>query len=186
VFQQLLESLARGLESRHIRYMVVGGQAVLLYGEPRLTRDIDVTVDAGPERLADIQDLAASQGWQSLVDSPAEFVQKTLVLPVLEPASGIRIDFIFSFSPYEQQAMDRVRRVRTGQIEVCYASVEDLIISKTIAGRPRDLEDLRSILLKNPTFDLEYIRKWLREFDRSLAEAFLERFERLRKSVGPD
>jgi hypothetical protein len=43
MFQQLLETIALGLEKRGIPYMVIGGQAVLLYGEPRLTRDIDVT-----------------------------------------------------------------------------------------------------------------------------------------------
>ena len=43
MFQQLLETIALSLEKRGIPYMVIGGQAVLLYGEPRLTRDIDVT-----------------------------------------------------------------------------------------------------------------------------------------------
>ena len=41
MFAQLLEQIALGLEERLIPYMVIGGQAVLLYGEPCLTRDID-------------------------------------------------------------------------------------------------------------------------------------------------
>ena len=44
MFERLLQRLSRELEARSITYMVIGGQAVLLYGEPRLTRDIDITL----------------------------------------------------------------------------------------------------------------------------------------------
>ncbi len=179
MFQHLLEQIALGLEALRLPYMVIGGQALLLYGEPRLTRDIDVALGAGPERLADLLRLAADRSWQVLVEDPADFIQNTMVLPCLEPASGIRLDFIFSFSAYEQQAMKRVRRVPLGKTQVCFASVEDLIIHKTIAGRPRDLEDVRSILGKDQPIDLNYVRHWLREFERGLSERFLERFETL-------
>ncbi len=183
MFQRLLESLAGTLERRGIRYTVIGGQAVLLYGEPRSTRGIDVTLDLEPERLSEILDLVKEQGWQVLVDSPFEFVQKTMILPVQDVRSQIRIDLVFSFSPYEKQAMHRVQRVRVGELEISYASVEDLIILKIVSGRPRDLDDIRGMLLKNRSLDLEYVRVWLREFDASLGGSFLEAFEQLRKSL---
>ncbi|NVL90146.1 MAG: hypothetical protein HWN69_04000 [Desulfobacterales bacterium] len=44
MFQKLLGRLANELSNLHIPYMVIGGQAVLLYGEPRLTKDIDITL----------------------------------------------------------------------------------------------------------------------------------------------
>jgi predicted nucleotidyltransferase len=181
MFEQLLEAVARGLERLGIPYMLIGGQAVLLYGEPRLTRDIDVALVVGPERLSELLEWVRGNGWQVLVDAPAEFVGKTMVLPCLETASGIRLDLIFSFSPYEQQALKRARRVPIGGAQVCFASLEDLLIHKMLAGRPRDLEDVRSILLKNRAFDLEYVHHWLREFDRDLGAKSLERFEELRR-----
>jgi hypothetical protein len=183
MFQQLLEAIARGLERLGIPYMLIGGQAVLFYGEPRLTRDIDVTLGVGQERLPELLEWVGGSGWQVLVEAPAKFVGKTMVLPCLEPVSGIRIDFIFSFSPYEQQALKRARRVPLGGAQVCFASLEDLIIHKVLAGRPRDLEDLRTVLLKNRTFDLEYVQRWLREFDKSLGERSLERFEEVRQAL---
>jgi len=182
MFEQLLEAIARGLERLSIPYMLIGGQAVLLYGEPRLTRDIDITLGAGPERLPEVVEWVRGNGWQVLVDAPAEFVEKTMVLPCLEPTSGIRIDFIFSSSHYEQQALKRAQRVPIGGAQVCFVSLEDLIIHKVLAGRPRDLEDVRSVLLKNQAFDLEYVHRWLREFDRSLGEKSLERFEKVRQA----
>jgi hypothetical protein len=183
MFTQLLERIALGLEQRQIPYMVIGGQAVLIYGEPRLTRDIDVTLGAGPERLADLLGFAEASEWRILVEAPQAFVQRTMVLPCLDPPSSIRIDFIFSHSPYEQQAMKRVRRVSIGKASVCFAAAEDVIVHKIIAGRPRDLEDVRSILLKNPGLDREYIRQWLAEFDRSLATSHAQSFEQLAQSA---
>lgn len=52
MFQKLLEKIALALDRLGIAYMLIGGQAVFLYGEPRLTRDIDVVIDAGPDHLS--------------------------------------------------------------------------------------------------------------------------------------
>lgn len=182
MFTQLLERIALGLEQRQIPYMIVGGQAVLIYGEPRLTRDIDVTLGVGPERLPDLLGFAQASAWRLLVEAPEEFVERTMVLPCAHPESGIRIDFIFSHSAYEQQAMERVRRLEIGKASVRFAAPEDVIVHKVIAGRPRDLDDVRSILLKISDLDRGYIRHWLAEFDRSLGESYLRRFEELARS----
>lgn len=181
MFETLLGQIARGLDSRGIPYMLVGGQAVLLYGEPRLTRDVDVTLGVGPDHLPQLLDMARESGWSVLVDSPADFVSKTLVLPCQEPKSGIRVDLIFSFSPYERQAIQRARVVAVAGSDVRFASVEDLIIHKIVAGRPRDLEDVRSILLKNPATDEAYVRHWLTQLEATTGEKMVVRFESLRK-----
>ncbi|HEV8383957.1 MAG TPA: nucleotidyl transferase AbiEii/AbiGii toxin family protein [Candidatus Acidoferrales bacterium] len=184
MFEALLSKLARGLDRRGIPYMLIGGQAVLLYGEPRLTRDVDVTLGVGPEKLSLILDLAKESGWKVLTDSPADFVAQTLVLPCLDSSSGIRIDLVFSFSAYERQAIERARPIQVEGTTVQYAAVEDVIIHKVVAGRPRDLEDVHSILLKNPQVDVAYIRRWLREFDAAQEEDLSTRFEEVWKARG--
>jgi len=184
MFQTLLEHIARGLDARGFPYMVIGGQAVLLYGEPRLTRDVDVTLGVGPDKLPSLLEWVGESGWQVLVESAAEFVAKTLVLPCLEPGSGIRIDLIFSFSPYERQAIQRSRVVDIRQTPVRFAAVEDLVIHKIMAGRPRDLEDVRSILLKNPALDVSYTRRWLTELGASKGEDLVSCFDELWKRWG--
>ena len=69
--------------------------------------------------------------------------------------------------------------------EVSFASPEDLIIPKIFAGRSRDREDVRNIILKNPALDFSYIKKWLKEFNSSSEEHrdFLSTFERILKSI---
>lgn len=163
--------------------MIIGGQAVLLYGEPRLTKAIDVTLGAGLDRLADVLALAEKAGLSPLVSLDK---RQTMVLPCEDPATGIRVDFVFSFSPYERQALERGRRVRIGEADVRFASPEDVIVHEIIAGRPRDLEDVRAMLLKNPSVDLAYTCRWLQEFSEALSEPFLDRLSAVLRRIGLD
>lgn len=182
MFIELLERLARGLEQAGLPYMVIGGHAVLLYGEPRLTRDIDITLGIDLDRLEEVTTLATTLRLRPLVD-PNTFTRQTMVLPCLEPETGIRVDFIFSFTPYERQAISRAKTVPLGVARVQFASVEDLIIHKMLAGRPRDLEDVTSVLLKQPQTDLAYVRHWLTQFAQALDQPLAARFERLLKEL---
>ena len=177
MFQELIARIGASLEARKIPYMIIGGQAVLLYGEPRLTRDIDVTVGVDVSRLPDLLRVVEDIGLTALPDDVDTFVGQTMVLPVRHEKTGIRVDFIFSFTPYEIEAIARAHKVELAGREVAFASVEDLVIHKIFAGRPRDLEDVRSVLLRNRNVDVEYIEKWLAEFDRSVeGSGFVQAF----------
>ncbi len=160
---KLLETIATSVDGRGVPYMVIGGQAVLVHGEPRMTKDIDVTLGVSADSLENILDMARALDWEILPEDPATFVKRTMVLPCRESPSGIRIDLIFSFTPYEREAIQRAIVKRVGSTDVKFASAEDLIIHKIFAGRPRDLDDARTVLLKNPLIDREYIRSRLDE-----------------------
>ena len=183
MFERLLKKIAIQLKKASIPYMVIGGQAVLLYGEPRLTRDIDITMGIGVDGLDRVKKIIPIIGLKSLVQKEKEFVERNMVLPTLDKKSGIRVDFMFSFSPYERQAIERAKDTKLGRSRVRFASLEDVVIHKVIAGRARDFEDVKSILLKNPNYDLVYIEKWLKQFDRSLGGKFLKLFRNVGKEI---
>ena len=191
MFRQLLKSVAAAFDRIDIPYMIIGGQAVLIHGEARLTQDIDVTLAAGPDRLSDVVEAVRSAGWVVLVDDAEEFVRETLVLPCKDQNSDIRMDCVFSFTPYEASAISRAIELDVDGAQVRYATAEDLVIHKIFAGRPRDLEDVRGIMLHNPSLDNDYILTWLGRFDESAGESFTRIFEDVRKSIdratdGPD
>jgi hypothetical protein len=180
MFEELLVRIAGALKAVDIPYMIIGGQAVLLYGTPRLTKDIDITLGVSTERLDDVTAMSDAIGLKILPEDYRPFVEKTWVLPAKDPGSGIRVDFIFSFTPYERQAIGRANPISLQDTPVLFASVEDVIIHKVFAGRARDLEDVCSIILKNPRFDREYVTKWLEEFDRSVeGGGFLDKFNEI-------
>jgi len=178
MFEELLERIARSLDKTGLLYMIIGGQAVLLYGEPRLTKDVDVTLGADLTRLQDVLSAVREMKIAPLVD-PQAFTRETMVLPCSDPETGIRVDLIFSFSPYEQLAINRARTVRIGEADVRFISLEDLLIHKIVAGRPRDLEDAKIVLLKNPGADLAYIRHWLGEFSAATNKDYLQQLDHI-------
>ena len=183
MFEELLKRLAVALENAALPYMVFGGQAVLLYGEPRLTRDIDVTVGVDPSRPAPVLRVIEELQLRILVDDVGAFLQQTFVLPVVDPKTNIRIDFVFSLTEYERQAIHRGKMVRLSGVDVRFVSLEDLIVMKVVAGRPRDLEDVASVIRKNPGFDRTHVEKWLSDFDSELDGQFLSVFEQVMANI---
>ncbi|MBM2840439.1 MAG: hypothetical protein HW412_967 [Bacteroidetes bacterium] len=177
MFETLLIKLATALQQAGIPYMVIGGQAVLQYGEPRLTRDIDITLGVDSDRLSDVLALAQQIGLQPAVENVESFVKTTNVLPVSEEATGIRVDLVFSFSQYEQAAIEHANPISVGNSFVRYANVEDTIIHKIVAGRPRDLEDVKGMLTRHPNHDAAYIEKWLKSLGQSLTIDLIARFK---------
>ncbi len=179
MYKDLIKRIATELASRKIPYMIIGGQAVLLYGELRLTKDIDITLGVGVEKLPVITDAVKALGLTVETDELDAFVRDTMVLPVAEPKTGIRVDFIFSFTPYERQAIERAPEVKFDDVPIRFAALEDVVIHKVFAGRARDIEDIKFILLKNPGYKKDYIRVWLTDFDTALEGKFLQKFEEI-------
>lgn len=187
MFEEILAKIAARLARHRIPYMIIGGQAVLLYGEPRLTRDIDITLGVNIDRINDILAVVKELSLKSIPEDIEAFVTRTMVLPALDETTGIRVDFIFSFSPYEREAIGRTRKIVILNQDVFFASPEDVIIHKIFAGRPRDMEDARTILLKNPGVDISYIRNWLKEFDASSDEGnFLAALDGMLSAIRKD
>jgi predicted nucleotidyltransferase len=183
MFQKLINRLAIGLDQQKIPYMIIGGQAVLLHGEPRLTRDIDITLGVDIDQLHKVQKVVELLQLQSLVATPKQFVADTRVLPVIDPTSNIRIDLVFSFSAFERLAVKRAILIEKDGYKVKYATAEDIVIHKIFAGRPRDLEDVKGILLKNANIDSTYIRKWLQDFSELLDKDLIKKLQTITDEI---
>lgn len=184
MFKDLIKKIAAELSRREIPYMIIGGQAVLHYGEPRLTKDIDITLGVGLEGLPLVKKAVKAIGLTIEAPDADVFVRETMVLPTSDRKTGIRVDLVLSFSPFEREAIERAKIVDYDNIPVRFASLEDLVIHKIVAGRPRDLEDVNSVLLKNPGYDGARIRRYLSEFDRDLGSGNLAKFDGIVSEIG--
>jgi len=181
VIAALIKRIAQYLDKSKVPYMIIGGQAVLLYGTPRLTRDIDITLGIDTDQFLVIDKMCGDLALRVLTNDPEHFAVQTKVLPAEDAASKIRVDFIFSFTPYERQAIERANEVLMEGYPVKFASREDVIVHKMIAARAIDLEDVRHILAKSrQSIDLAYVNRWLSEFSGLPEhEQIQEDFERL-------
>ena len=185
MLEKLIKRVAQRLDEDKISYMVIGGQAVLIYGRPRLTRDIDITLGIDADDFALVEKACKKLNLKMLPEKPEDFAKETRVLPTEEKKSRIRVDFVFSFSEYERQAIKRTKRVNINNYPVKFASCEDVIIHKMVAGRAIDEEDVKSVLIKNKdSIDLKYVRRWLSQFNKtSEHRGILARFNILLKTI---
>jgi len=162
--------------------MVIGGQAVLLHGEPRLTRDIEVTLGVEAGELTRVRDAVERSGLRPSVSDVESFVRKTNVLPLAHELTHLRVNLIFSFTPYEAEAIRRTVGVSFGDTTVRFAGAEDLIIHKLVAGRPRDLDDVRGVLARHPPLDDAYLTKWLSTFHDVVNRDLVVEYRNLKRS----
>ncbi len=170
----LLEKIATALIKNNIDYMVIGGQAILLYGNPRFTNDIDIVLDSDVSKLNLIKEICEENELIRLNDD--KFTMKTNVVPVYDKKEDYRIDLMFSFTEFEKNAISRAQNVLIDKTNVKYASIEDVIIMKLFASRAIDLEDVKIVLMKNHDIDKNYITEWLKRFDETPDSDLLNKF----------
>jgi predicted nucleotidyltransferase len=179
-YQELLARIAKAFDHHRIPYMVIGGQAVIRYGRPRLTDDIDITLGVDVTSLPTVQQAASEIPLHARVNDVEGMVKQTNVLPLIERSTGIKVDCIFSFTPYERQAIERGEEVAVGGTRVRYAALEDVIIHKLVANRPVDVEDVVAIIVRSgDRIDRAYLQSWLRQFSSVVDRDLWKQFEAL-------
>jgi hypothetical protein len=180
---ELLIALAP-VANRWGRWYVFGAQAVILYGVPRLSADVDVTLalepDA-PDRF--VVDMAAA-GFSLRIDDP-DFVRRTRVMPFIHTSTGMPLDVVLAGSGLEDEFLARARQTDVHGTMLPVIDLADLIIAKVLAGRPKDIDDARALWrLHGRTVDADRIRRTLRLLEEALAQGDLvSTFERLSAPV---
>jgi predicted nucleotidyltransferase len=168
LFEEVIAGIAKSLDKHNIPYMIIGGQAVLLYGEARVTRDIDITLGVNIDSYKTIKKICQNFPLKILVKNPEDFIKDTMVLPSLEEKTGIRVDFIFSLTSFEKEAIERANIIKISGQKVAFAAIEDLVVFKMIAGRERDLEDVRNLVRLNPDIKKKHVEKILKIYDQEM------------------
>jgi hypothetical protein len=178
---QSIRDLQNRLREADIPSIVIGGVAVAIWGEPRLTRDVDLKILLGREDAERLLAVLAPH-YSLLLPDPLRALREQAMLFV-QDAAGTRLDLLLADTPYDVQAIQRARiaEVEPGvSISVC--SPEDLVIYKLISTRLRDHEDAASVIRRQAeSLDDEYILHWLRQFEQALDDSTLvAEYEHLR------
>jgi hypothetical protein len=174
------------LESHGLRFCIVGGVAVLWWGEPRLTRGVDISLLTGFEGESEPVDLLLS-AYAPRIAGARQFALTNRVL-LLRSQSGVGIDVSLAALPYEALAISRALLVEVipgRQLRLC--SPEDLIVMKLFAGRETDIRDARSVVVRQgERLDWGYVETQLAEFAVLAGDPdLMVRLGRLRGGIPP-
>jgi hypothetical protein len=173
-----VRDIAGALDALGIAYAVVGGIANAVWGEPRATIAVDVTVAVDEDELPTTVP-AIARRFRVPVPDPVAFVQQTRVLP-LDTSDGVRIDVIFALLPFELDAIRRAPDVTIADRTVRVVTPEDLILMKIISERPRDRGDAEAFVRRRiGDLDTGYLEPRIRELAAALeSDAILDRWRK--------
>jgi hypothetical protein len=167
---RVLATVADVLRSGGLRWYVFGAQAVLAYGQPRLTADLDITVAAEPERVPALVSHLEAAGLRLQAHATDDFVRRTRVLPFVHEATGIPVDIVLAGPGLEEEFFASARELSLAGVTVPVISPEDLVVTKILAGRPKDRDDIVGILREQlPTMDLARCRRFLSMLEEALS-----------------
>lgn len=153
-----VEEVLAALTRADVRFVVVGGVAVVLHGHPRMTADLDLVIDLATGPVDRAMDVLTGMGLvPRLPVPPAAFAdpatrarwaaeRNLTVFTLVDPAGSLLEVDLFAHSPlpFEPLWAGSVH-VLVGETEVRVASIDDLITMKRAAGRPQDLADISAL-----------------------------------------
>jgi predicted nucleotidyltransferase len=135
-----IEDLLRSLNAHSVEFVIIGATAFPIHGYARATLDIDLFIRPEPENVRRVLDALRDFGYDITEITPEDLLAKKILIRQYLVETDIH-PFVAGVT------FDRVWENRVsgafGKEKVYYASLDDIIIMKEAAGRPKDLEDLK-------------------------------------------
>lgn len=140
-----LRELLSAFNANHVKYVVVGGYAVFVHAQPRMTKDLDVFIESSPENAAatykGLAEFGAPLGQFTVEDfsdgkTVGRFGVPPICFEVIQRIDGVDFDTVYTNS---------IPVLIDGKVPARYISAEDLITNKLASGRPQDLADVAAV-----------------------------------------
>ncbi len=167
--RHLLAGIAKILNRLNIPYFVTGGMAVLVWGRPRFTADIDIVIQLKYENISELRNALLSFRKKGYIDDEAikEAIRNKGEFNFIDVESGVKIDF-WILKELDRLVVEQLKRRVAKKIfneEVFFISPEDLILSKLIwyeksGESARHIEDVESVFkISGEKLDKNYLKK---------------------------
>ena len=150
------------LDGAGVRYLVIGGLAVIAVGEPRTTGDVDVVGYLGEAQAQALIERAKAAGFDTDPEIELERLKTTGTLRFRR--GHFQLDIIVASLPFEEQAYARAVSTTLFGRSVLLPTPEDLLLFKVLAGRDKDLVDAVGIAKRHKDhLDWKYVEAIVRE-----------------------
>lgn len=164
---ELLGKSVNALEALRIPYLVTGSVASMMYGEVRLTNDIDIVAAVEEKHIPLLLKAFPPEEFYLSDTAIKEAIQHRGQFNVIHPASGLKIDIIIKKNtPFDASRFGRARRIHPSEsYDANFAAPEDVIIKKMEfykeGGSEKHLRDITGILkISGEEVDFDYISGW--------------------------
>ena len=139
-FRDLLQSLNAG----GVRYLIVGGYAVMVHTEPRYTKDLHLWIEPIADNARRMIAALAEFGAPTKDIAPQDFVEPDVFFQIgVEP---VRVDIMTSVAGLDfERAWNRRVTVHFGAVSAPVLCREDVLKAKVAAGRVRDRQDVKKL-----------------------------------------
>lgn len=154
------------LECLGIPYMVVGGFAAIIYGEPRFTIDVDILVEIDARHVEPLVAAFPIPDYYASEEGIRDSLQRGYPFNVIQPSTGAKVDLVpLPTDPFTRAAFRRRTRMEYDEAgnTAAFISAEDIVLAKLIAfrntGSDKHLRDARGVLVTQwGDLDLEAMR----------------------------
>ncbi|HEY5924050.1 MAG TPA: DUF6036 family nucleotidyltransferase [Kofleriaceae bacterium] len=159
------------LDDDGLPYGVGGALALGVWGAPRATKDVDVTVFVDEHELPRVVDALERAG--VMVDRNAATKDVARIGLFKGRIGRIAVDVFMLGHPQYDDMARRLRRIEDADGVLSVISPEDLAIHKLVFGRAKDITDLERLFAVRRDLDIGYVRSWMARMvpanDRRLA-----------------
>lgn len=133
-------ALLKLFSDKRVRYLIIGGYAVIQYAEPRYTKDLDVWISTDMANAASVYGALKEFGAPLAELTKEDFSEEGYFYQMGVPP--MRVDILMGIPGIEfEEAWDKRVEVDFDGLMVPFISKEDLITAKRASGRPQDLID---------------------------------------------
>jgi len=171
--RRLLIQIVQILEQLNIHYLITGGIAVLVWGRPRFTADIDIVIELKKSDISKLESALKRLGKSGYVDKTA--IERALVkegeFNFIDGKTGVKVDFwILKKDAFDTSRLKRKIGKKFLGHTVYFTSPEDLILIKLVWHKEtesaRQLEDVESILkISGQDLNKKYLKVWAKKLD---------------------
>jgi len=136
--------LLRLFNANQVKYLVIGGYALIQYAEPRYTKDLDIWISADTLNAQAVYRALREFGAPLAGLTEADFAQEGYFYQMGVPP--VRVDILMGIPGVVfAKAWPRRKEVDFDGLSVSFIGREDLIAAKCAAGRPQDLLDIEQL-----------------------------------------
>lgn len=168
--EDVYKKTADFLNQEKYEYIIIGGIAAGVLGEPRVTGDVDVDILLEKNEIPAFFERAKKEGFKFVARECRERIKTTGTFQLR--LGEFHVDFIIASIDLEEGAIKRKRALRLYNTRAFFPTPEDMILLKLVPGRLQDLLDAQRIAQRHKNdLDVRYLRAWARRLSDEAEDA---------------